>query len=112
MSRPRSQDLPDWILGAPGKRLVLTCVFDEANEEREWTERALHDAVGADRHASLGKHLEALARLGLMHQVRAPAGQPRRYRLVARERLASDHREIRAGLESLLALLDRVSPHR
>jgi hypothetical protein len=107
MSRPRSENLPDWILGAPGKRLVLTCVFAQGNEEREWTERALHDAVGADRHAGLGKHLEALVRLGLMIRVRAPAGKPRRYRLVERERLASDRREIRAGLESLLALLDR-----
>lgn len=91
-------------MGASGKRLVLTRVLDE--QDRDWSERELSDALGADRHSSLGKHLEALTTFGLMRRV--DDHPPRRYRLVPTDELSPERRDVRDGLGALLPALARL----
>jgi hypothetical protein len=87
----------------------LTRVFTPENAKREWTTRAIHDEVGAERHAGLGVHLDKLVELGLMESLPATArGAGRRYRVIPPAGLDDAHREVRAGLVRLLRALDEL----
>jgi hypothetical protein len=105
MARPLIKSLPDWLLGAPGKRRVLTRVLLEP--EREWTGADIAAAVDADRHAGLEIHLRSLVRWGLMEQV--PEASPASFRLVPTDQLDDELRAVREGLELLLPALSRLA---
>ena len=100
--------LPDWIFGADGKRLVIDRVLRHGDGQA-WTEPSISLATNKDRHGGLGRHLEALAQMGLM---RRQAGQPARYELVPTDELDEPRRRIRDALEELMPQLDFLPSER
>jgi hypothetical protein len=107
VARPKADTLQDWLMGTAHKRLALARVLED--QDRDWTEREICDAVGADRHSSVGTHLESLAKYGLMRRVHD--GSPRRYRLVPADELSPKYRDVRDGLGTLLSALSRLDEH-